>query len=157
MNGRVRLAALTAGLLAIVLLVAAGCYPPTPPAAVPSDPNQITGIVWEWTSLTNQSTKQTETIANPENYTITFNTDGALSGKADCNTFTGAYAQENGFVITLGATSMAYCGDASLDQKYLQLLSRVVAGGPDGQGNLALETPGGAERMLFRNGGPAPK
>ena len=36
---------------------------------------------------------------------------------------------------------------------YLQLLSSVAAGGPDGAGNLALETAGGAQRMLFKNGG----
>ena len=29
--------------------------------------------------------------------------------------------------------------------------------GPDGAGNLALETAGGEQRMLFKNGGPAPK
>jgi heat shock protein HslJ len=142
--------------LALVLLAAAACYPPTPPAA-PADPNAITGIVWQWTSVTDQSTKQTETIPNPESYTITFNADGTLSGKADCNTFTGTYSQANGFEIKLGAATMAFCGEASLDQQYLQLLGRVVAGGPDGQDNLALETPGGAQRMLFRNGGPAPK
>jgi hypothetical protein len=39
----------------------------------------------------------------------------------------------------------------------LQLLSNIAAGGPDGAGGLALETAGGAERMLFKNGGPAPK
>lgn len=81
--------------------------------------------------------------------------DGTLNGKADCNTFTGTYSQESGFTITLGATTMAFCGEASLDQQYLTLLGSVVAGGPDGQGNLALETPGGEQRMLFENGGPA--
>jgi hypothetical protein len=35
-------------------------------------------------------------------------------------------------------------------------LSAVVAGGPDGQGNLALENAGGEKRMLFVNGGAAP-
>lgn len=139
---------------ALLVLAAAACYPPTPPPA-PADPNVITGIVWQWTSVTDQSTKQTETVADPENYTITFNTDNTLTGEADCNTFTGTYSEDNGFIIELGATTMALCGDASLDQKYLELLGRVVAGGPDGQGNLALETPGGAQRMLFRNGGPA--
>jgi len=34
-------------------------------------------------------------------------------------------------------------------------LSSVVAGGPYDSG-FALETPGGAERMEFRNGGAAP-
>ena len=117
----------------------------------------ITGILWQWTSVTNQTTKETTTVPSPENYTITFNDDGTLDGKADCNTFTGKYSQENGFSITLGATTMMYCGDASLDQQYLQLLGSVAAGGPDGAGNLALETAGGEQRMLFKNGGTAKK
>ncbi len=111
--------------------------------------------MWQWTSLTNQTTGETTTVTNPENYTITFNSDGTLNGKADCNTFNGTYTQENGFSITLGATTMAYCGDASLDQQYLGLLGSVAAGGPDGAGNLALENAGGEQRMLFKNGGEA--
>lgn len=86
---------------------------------------------------------------------IQFNEDGTLSGTADCNNFSGTYSQENGFSISLGATTMAFCGEASLDQQYLGLLAAVAAGGPDGQGGLALETAGGAQRMLFQNGGSA--
>ena len=139
-------------LLACLSLLAA-CVPVPAPAPT----NSITGIVWQWVSVTNQTTKQTTTVPAPENYTIVFNADGTLAGKADCNSFTGTYSQENGFTIKLGATTMAYCGEASLDQQYLQLLSSVAAGGPDGAGGLALETAGGEQRMLFKNGGPAPK
>ena len=53
--------------------------------------------------MTNQSTGETTTVPSPENYTITFNADGTLEGKADCNTFNGTYSQENGLTITLGA------------------------------------------------------
>jgi heat shock protein HslJ len=143
---------LVTGLLAFMLLVTA-CTP----AATPTPANPITGIVWQWTSVTNQTTKQTTAVPNPENYTIIFNADGTLTGKADCNTFNGTYSQENGLIIKLGATTRAFCGEASLDQQYLQLLGNVVAGGPDGAGNLALENAGGEQRMLFKNGGPAPK
>jgi heat shock protein HslJ len=143
-----RSTALAAGLLALVLPVAACSQD-----ATPAPENTIQGIIWQWTSLTNKTTEETITVTNPENYTITFNADGTLNGQADCNTFTGAYSQENGFIITLGATTTMYCGDASLDQQYLQFLSSVVAGGPDGQGNLALENAGGEQRMLFKNGG----
>ena len=95
-------------------------------------------------------------MSNPENYTIVFNADGTLMGKADCNNFSGTYSQQNGFKITLGPSTMAFCGETSLDSQYLQLLSNVAAGGPDGAGGLALETAGGEQRMLFKNGGPAP-
>jgi heat shock protein HslJ len=141
--------------LSVLLVTAAACVPMPPPAAPPA--NSIQGIVWQWTSVTNQTTKETTTVPNPENYTIIFNADGTLTGKADCNSFSGTYSQTNGFTIKLGATTMMFCEEASLDQQYLALLSSVAAGGPDGAGNLALETAGGEQRMLFKNGGPAPK
>jgi heat shock protein HslJ len=139
------------GLIIAVLLAACA------PAAAPAPTNSITGIVWQWISVTNQTTKETQTVPVPQNYTITFNTDGTLTGKADCNNFTGTYSQQNGFSIKLGASTMAYCGEASLDQQYLQLLGSVAGGGPDGAGGLVLETAGGEQRMVFKNGGAAPK
>ena len=144
-----------AGLGLIVTVVLAACAPAATPASAPASANTITGIVWQWTSVTDQGA--TTTVPNPENYTIIFNSDGTITGKADCNSFTGVYSQENGFTIKLGASTMAFCGEASLDQQYLHLLSTVAAGGPDGAGGLALETAGGAQRMLFKNGGAAPQ
>jgi heat shock protein HslJ len=137
----------------VIMVIAVACTP----SAAPTPTNSIQGIVWEWTSVTDQATKETTSVPSPENYTITFNADSTLNGKADCNTFNGTYSQENGLIIKLGATTMAFCGEASLDQQYLQLLGSIVAGGPDGQGNLALETAGGAQRMIFANGGNAGK
>jgi heat shock protein HslJ len=144
---------LLAVLGALVATALVGCVP----VATPTPANSIQGIVWQWMSTTNQTTKETTTVPNPESYTLIFNTDDTLSGRADCNSFTGTYSQENGLIIKLGATTMAFCGEDSLDQQYLGLLGNIVAGGPDGAGNLALETAGGAQRMLFKNGGPAPK
>jgi len=43
----------------------------------------------------------------------------------------------------------------SLYQQHLQLLGAIAAGGLDGACNLALETAGGEQRMLFMNGGAA--
>jgi heat shock protein HslJ len=128
----------------------------TVPATVPAVPaSPIQGINWQWVSVTDQSTSQTSTVPTPTQYTIAFNTDGTVNGIADCNSFTGTYSQANGLAITITAMTMAACPEGSLDQQYLQLLGSVAAGGPDGSGNLALETVGGAQRMLFQNGGPA--
>jgi heat shock protein HslJ len=150
--------ALLLACLSIVIIVAVACVPPPTPAPATATPaNAITSIVWQWTSVTNQTTKETTEVAKPQDYTITFRDDGTLSGKADCNNFTGVYSQENGFSIKLGATTMAACGNDSLDQQYLQLLGAIAAGGPDGAGNLALETAGGEQRMLFKKGGAATK
>jgi len=153
MNKRIRSGTLLA-VLGVMLLVAA-CGPaatPTPANSI----NSIQGTVWQWVSVTNQSTGEETSVRNPENYTITFNADGTLNGIADCTTFNGTYSHENGLTI-LGASTTELCGVGSLDQQYLTLLNSVVAGGPDGTGGLALETAGGEQRMLFTNGGAASK
>jgi heat shock protein HslJ len=142
------------GALAVQATVA---VPVVSTQVAPTSGSSIQDIVWQWVSVTNQTTGETTTVPDPENYTITFYPDGSLEGKADCNSFSGSYTQENGFVITLGPSTMAYCGDASLDQQYLGLLGSVVAGGPDGTGGLALENAGGEQRMLFTNGGTPSK
>ena len=113
--------------------------------------NSITGVVWQWETVTNKDTNETTTVSNPENYTIEFKDDGTFTGKADCNNIAGTYSQENGFAIMLGPSTLAFCGEASLDTVYLDLLSNVAAGGPDGAGGLALETAGGQQRMLFKS------
>ena len=141
-------------LLVVVMLAVSACAT----AATPAPADSITGIAWQWTTVVDQAANKTTTVPSSENYTIIFNADGTLTGKADCNNFNGVYSQANGsFTIKLGASTLAFCGEASLDQQYLQLLSNVAAGGPDGAGGLALETAGGAQRMTFKNGGPAPK
>ena len=141
---------LVIGLCAGLFFLAACTQAPT---SAPTD--SIQGIIWQWTSLTNQTTRETTTVPDPGKYTIILNADGTLEGKADCNTFAGTYSQENGLIITLGASTMAFCGEASLDQQYLTPLESVVARGPDGAGGLALENAGGEQRMLFKNEGPA--
>jgi heat shock protein HslJ len=122
------------------------------PAGKYAQPNSIHPL-----AVTDQPTGVTTFIPSPADYTISFFPDGTLIGKADCNTFDGTYSQKNGFSIRLGATTRMECGEASLSQEYLNLLSDVVAGGPDGAGGLALENAGGETRMLFRNGGTTVK
>jgi heat shock protein HslJ len=131
--------------------------PPTAvqPTVPPVQPNPIQGINWQWDSVTDNSTGQTTGVPMPAQYTIAFNTNGTVNGLADCNTFTGTYSQASGLTIKITSMTRAACPDGSLDQQYIELLSNVAAGGPDGSGNLALETAGGAQRMLFLNGGPA--
>jgi heat shock protein HslJ len=128
----------------------------TVPVTAATQPvNPIQGINWQWVSVTDKSTGQTTTVPTPAQYTIAFAADGFVNGLADCNSFTGTYSQSNGMTIKITTMTRAACPEGSLDQQYIQLLENVAAGGPDGTGNLALETAGGAQRMLFQNGGPA--
>ena len=113
--------------------------------------DSITGVEWMWQSVTDQTTSETTDVPSPANYTITFNEDGTFNGQADCNSIAGTWSQENGFSITVGPSTLAFCGEASLDQIYVELLNNIAAGGPDGAGGLALETAGGAQRMLFES------
>jgi heat shock protein HslJ len=124
---------------------------PTIPVVQPSP---IQGINWQWVSVTDKSTSQTTSIPNPAQYTIVFTAEGFVNGNADCNSFTGTYSLDNGLNIRINSMTRAACPEGSLDQEYIQLLESVAAGGPDGTGSLALETAGGAQRMLFQNGGP---
>ncbi len=147
---------LLAGLSVLVVLALVGCS--SSGSQAQATPNPVQNILWQWVSVTDKAAGTTTTVPTPEKYNIVFKPDGTLTGQADCNSFSGTYSQQNGgFTIKLGASTQAFCGEASLDQQYLQLLSNVAAGGPDGAGGLALETAGGAQRMLFKNGGAAPK
>ncbi len=147
------------GLSLIGGMLLAACAPAVTPAPVaapmsaPAQSTSITGVVWQWTTLVEGG--KTTTVPDPASYTIIFNVDSTVTGKADCNTFSGTYSQQNGLTIKVTPAVMSACG--TLDSQYLTLLKQVAAGGPDGAGGLALETAGGAQRMLFKNGGPAPK
>ena len=116
---------------------------------------EITDMVWQWERVTDRPSGETTTVPNPENYTLVFRDDGTFSGQADCNQISGTYSQEGGFTLTIGPSTMAFCGEESLDQQYIDLLNGVVAGGPDGAGGFALEWAGAEKRMEFSNGGAA--
>ena len=154
-------------LLLVAVLLFAGCSSASTEQenTESADPNAVTDIVWEWeilkvtTGFDNEAGRpiqETTDVPNPENYTLILREDGTFSGTADCNQISGTYTTEGGYFFTLGPSTMAACAPDSLDQQYLDLLGRVVTGGPDGAGGFALETAGGTERMEFGNGGAAP-
>jgi heat shock protein HslJ len=119
---------------------------------------QLTDTVWQWVRVAESSTHAATEVPNPENYTIILREDGTFSGTADCNVIGGTYTNPEEGVIDfqLGVSTLAFCGEGSLDQQFLALLDGVVAGGPDDEGGLGFETAGGAQRMTFQDGGPAP-
>jgi heat shock protein HslJ len=128
--------------------------PQQPPP--PLIPGEIVDTIWGWIELIETVSATQSVIPNPENYTLVFHTDGQLSVRADCNMVSGSYTIDgNRLTIQLGASTMAFCGENSLDQQYLTLLGNMVTGGTYDAGGLALESAGGAERMVFANGGSA--
>jgi heat shock protein HslJ len=113
-----------------------------------SDP-AITGIEWQWTGLVETMPAAQSVVPDPENYTLLLQPDGGRHIKADCNMVGGSHTLEgNGLTIALGPSTMAYCGEHSLDQQYLKLLSNVDGYGIE-DGQLVVTLQADAGRMIF--------
>ena len=117
---------------------------------------QFANIVWQWADLVESNPAAQSVVPDPENYTITFNHDGSVNVKADCNMLQLTYTVDGSSLTIdmLGPSTMAFCGEESLDTQYLALLSGVNSWAME-EGNLKLMTAEGAT-MTFNNGGPAP-
>lgn len=130
---------------ALVSLVACGGTTETTPGG------QLTGIVWQWQSITIDGEGET-TVATPEVFTAIFNDDSSMGGSNDCNVYGGDYTTDGNTIdINPGMSTMAFCGEESLDMLFTESLMAVTAWSVDGSGNLVLE--GGGRRMVFANGG----
>jgi heat shock protein HslJ len=124
---------------------------PTPVVVSVSD---IADVQWQWAETVETVTDLQTVVSDPQNYTLTFFPDGSISVKADCNRLGGTYSLEgNALAFTLGPTTMAHCGDESLDQQYLTMLSNVEAASFDSE-RLVLHLKEDAGHMTLNNGGP---
>lgn len=79
----------------------------------------LVGPIWQWTAL-RQLNGETA-VPEPARYAITFNPDGRAAIQADCNVVDATYVAgvDGSLSITLGAGTLAFCGEASLDQVFL--------------------------------------
>ncbi|HEY52753.1 MAG TPA: META domain-containing protein [Caldilineae bacterium] len=149
-----------------LLLALAACAPGPPPvASEPEDitaseaapapaPEDIQNIIWQWTDLVETEPASQSVVPDPEKYFIAFLPDGSIQGKADCNGVGGGYTIDGDqLTIELGPSTMMYCGDESLDQQFLALLS-TVASFSLADGRLELHLADGAGTMGFANAGP---
>jgi heat shock protein HslJ len=85
--------------------------------------NALISTPWNLVEI-QYSNDTTKTPADPTDYSITFEPDGTLSVKADCNRATGAYTLSGSSLsIRLGATTTAMCPPESLSSEYLQNLA----------------------------------
>jgi heat shock protein HslJ len=98
--------------------------PPAPPA--PGATPGLIGVTWLWEEQYDESNGLLHVVPNPENYTLLLNADGSANVQVDCNSGGGTYTVNNTELsINIMFTTMAFCGEESLDQDYLQALSRV--------------------------------
>ena len=85
-----------------------------------SSGSSLTGKAWQWTSGTDAGTPMPGVVPNPANYTATFNTDGTIAVKADCNNSSGTYRTSGSdLTIILGPTTLAACPAGSLSSVFL--------------------------------------
>jgi heat shock protein HslJ len=126
------------------------------PAAWADSHGSITGIQWQWAELTETEPASQSVVPDPENYVLVLNDDGTASIKADCNQLQWSYTLDGTSLTfdTLGPSTMAFCGEDSLDTLFL---GKLGVGGTVGveDGRLVLELNENAGRMAFDNAGPA--
>jgi heat shock protein HslJ/uncharacterized protein YraI len=152
---------LAIGLL-FVFLVACGAAEtpteePTPAPTATEETMQTTSlesildITWQWADMIETEPASQSVVPDPENYTVIFRADGTAEIKADCNQVHGTYTQQgSALIITLGPSTMAACGENSLDQQFLSSLDQVNTFGMQ-SGDLILA--GENFTMGFKNGG----
>jgi heat shock protein HslJ/uncharacterized protein YraI len=86
----------------------------------------ILDITWQWKELVETEPASQSVVPDPENYTLTFREDGSAEIKADCNQVGATFTQRgSALIITMGLSTMAACGEDSLDQQYLASLDQV--------------------------------
>lgn len=147
MNTRFLVVGLVAGLLLAGMLV---------PAAWADNHGAILGIQWQWTQLIETQPASQSVIANSENYVLVLNADGSANIQADCNQLQWTYTVEGDTISfnTLGPSTLAFCGEDSSDQIFLEKLGMASTWRVEDE-RLVLELGENAGTMIFSNGGPA--
>jgi len=109
----------------------------------------ITDTTWQWVGLVETELASQSLIPDSENYTLLLLPDGSISIKADCNMVGGSNTIDGtSLTIALGPSTMAFCGEQSLDQQFLALFTNVESYSVEND-QLVLELKDGAGRMLF--------
>lgn len=126
---------LRAALAATLLAGVTGCD------ETPVSPSAVRGMTWELVSFERLGEPPIR-IEEPQRYTLRFDEDGRVTIRSDCNRCTGGYrVQGSSWSIQALACTRAFCGTASLDDRFTQALngvqsivgteSALVARGPD--------------------------
>lgn len=119
----------------------------TPPAST-FPVQELGGTSWKWTT-SQFSDGKTNTPSDPNQYLLTFNAEGTVSIKADCNQVGGTYTTEgNQLTITVGPSTLVACPEGSLGDEYVRQLG-LVSSYFLKDGNLILEFRFDSGSMTF--------
>ncbi len=140
-----RAIAVTSALSLTVLLALPGCG-----SSASTAKTVLTNVDWQWTVLTVTTPASQTAVADPARYTISFEGDGRVQVKADCNSGSGTY-HTNGpsMTIDVGVLTRAACPTGSLSDDYVRDLGAVTSYVlEDGRLALQLKDEGGEMRFL---------
>ena len=117
-------------ILIVACFVAAGACGQKERGA-PEGAARLVGTVWQWQEFQDSAEgDEASDIRVPESakYTLTLRSDHRADIRADCNRLTWTYTLEGSRLIfnTLGPSTLAHCGDESLDQRYLERLGNTA-------------------------------
>ncbi len=88
---------------------------------LPVETVDLGDTTWSWIAFTNPN--EAITVEMPENYTLTFNDDGTVNIKADCNNAVGTYTLDGSSItIEVGPMTMAACPPESRSDDFIQYL-----------------------------------
>jgi heat shock protein HslJ/uncharacterized protein YraI len=130
--------------------------PTLPPEAVvlgviePISQEVLVGETWQWVGTRETDPAAQSVVPDPENYTLTFNEDGIVSIKADCNLAMGSYELSGEqLTVAMGPTTLAECGPESSYSQFLTLLEQAAEVGL-GYGSLVITLRDDAGEMYFQ-------
>jgi heat shock protein HslJ len=112
----------------------------------------LTSATWEWFAVAGPATGIT--VEDPTRYTLTFNQDGSLAIKADCNMVLASYVtgEDGSITITLGPSTLAACPPNSQDVQFLGYLANARFYFIE-MGNLSIEVAEDGTTLQFQAAG----
>jgi heat shock protein HslJ len=136
-----KLSVILGSLLATIILVAA--------CSNQKAGTEIKDEKWQWAAFFENEPASQSVVPDPVNYTLMLNSDGTLNIQADCNMVSGSYTLEgNSLALALGPSTMAFCGEQSLDMLFIESLSNVESYAIENN-QLVLTLKNNAGKMTF--------
>ncbi len=113
-------------------------------AAVSQMVGKLTANPWKWIAYSAGS--EQGKVETPANYTLTFQTDGTVAIKADCNDAVGSWTVEGtDITMKVGPVTLAACPSGSRSDQFLRLLGEAAQLLPvEGKLYISLTTDGDA-------------
>ena len=107
------------------------CHPGESLSSDSGRQTELFDTVWYWQEFQDSADGEEASdisVPDPEKYTLTLAPAGGAQIRADCNQLSWTYTLEDSRLSfnSLGPGTLAYCGDESLDQSYLERLSHTA-------------------------------